>query len=274
MTIHFLGLSCFLIENAKGYRILVDPFSDEAHWGLGPMFPKELKGEPLGANLVLVSESDADHSGVPRNLLQNGSPTKPGDNPFPDLNLRGTIIHEYNGDLNIAWHYTLDGVRLAHFADIAHVLNEQQMSEVGHPDIIFLPMPKADSQDPHVLNRVRENIKLLKPKLVICAHHIVPRDLPSTDEPSTLRAYFRTYFKGHACQHCLYRGEESFIELCYVLENALRLAKEYPSMILDTPTLEITPELLARGAHQPIVILFRVMYANEVESQPTHHAPK
>jgi len=262
MTIHFLGLSCFLIENIKEYRILVDPFSDEIDWGLGPVFPKTMNGKPLGANLVLVSESDADHSGVPRGLLQNGPPTHPGDTPFPDLNLRGTVIHEFNGDLNIAWHYTVDGVRLAHFADLAHVLTPQQCQEIGQPDIIFLPMPKADSHDPHVLDKVKENIKLLKPKLIICAHHIVPRDLPNADEPEKLRSYFRAYFKRHAAHHILYKGERSFIELCYVLENAINLTKLYPSLILNTPFLEITSELLARGQHQPLVILFRSMLAS------------
>ncbi len=28
MKIHYVGLSCFLIENHKGFRILVDPFDD------------------------------------------------------------------------------------------------------------------------------------------------------------------------------------------------------------------------------------------------------
>ncbi len=261
MTIHFLGLSCFLIENAKGYRILVDPFADDPAWGLGPIFPKELDRKPLGANLILVSESDADHSGVPRGLLQNGLLTRPGDNPFPNLNLKGTVIHEFNGDLNIAWHYTVDGARLTHFADLAHVLTPQQCDEIGYPDIIFLPMPKADSKDPHVLDKVKENIHLLNPKLVICAHHIVPHDLPDTDESEQLRTYFRAYFKRHAARHTSYKGEQSFIELCYVLENAFKLTRIHPGLVLDTPTLEVTPELLARGKGKPLVVLFRSMLA-------------
>jgi L-ascorbate metabolism protein UlaG (beta-lactamase superfamily) len=41
MTITYIGLSCFLIENKQGYRILVDPFNDSPEWILGPKFPKE-----------------------------------------------------------------------------------------------------------------------------------------------------------------------------------------------------------------------------------------
>jgi len=36
MKITYFGLSSFLIENDKGYRVLVDPFNDSPEWTLGP----------------------------------------------------------------------------------------------------------------------------------------------------------------------------------------------------------------------------------------------
>ena len=261
MTIHYIGLSCFLIENEKKFRILVDPFNNAPEWSLGPKFPKEFEEKPFGANIVLSSEPDADHAYAPGGWLQHAPPTAPHSDPFPGLDLRGTVIHEYNGDVNIAWHYTVEGVRLAHFADHAHILTPQQCEEIGHPDIIFLPMPKADSRSLGILDKVKKNIELLKPKLVVCAHHIAPADLPHADDPETLRNYFKMYFKQHASTNASYQGEKSFIELCYVLENAYLLTKEFPHLLPDNPTLKITPGLLTRDKDSPIVILFRSMLA-------------
>src|SRR3990167_1816630 len=146
MKIHHIGLSCFLIKNKQGFRILVDPFNDAPEWRLGPLFPAEFQGKPFGANIVLMSEPDADHAYAPGDWLQKAPVTAPGSDPFPDLNLRGTIVHEYNGDVNIAWHYTVDGLRLAHFADNAHVLTDEQLKEIGAPDIIFISPPKTENK--------------------------------------------------------------------------------------------------------------------------------
>lgn len=259
MKINFFGLSCFLIENEKGFRVLVDPFVDTPEWTFGPAMPREFDGRPLGANLVLVSEPDADHAGVPRGLLQNAPPTTRESDPFPGLDLRGTVVYEWAGDVNIAWHYTFDGLRVAHFADNAHVLTDAQLKELGQPDIIFYPMPKADSEKTGVLDSVNRNIELLKPKLVICTHHIVPTDLPQTGNVEVLRTYFRTYFKKYAHTNAGYRGDESFIELSYVYENALALAQNHPSEILDEPFLTVVPEVLMQDSKKPSVIVFRSM---------------
>jgi hypothetical protein len=103
MTITYVGLSCFLIENKHGYRIVVDPFNDSSEWTLGPSFPREFKGKPFGANIVLMSEPDADHAYAPGDWLESAPETKPNSNPFPGLDLRGTVVYEWNGDLNVAY---------------------------------------------------------------------------------------------------------------------------------------------------------------------------
>ncbi|MEW6610247.1 MAG: MBL fold metallo-hydrolase [Patescibacteria group bacterium] len=261
MFIHFIGLSCFLIENAQGYRILVDPFSNDPQYSLGPQFPDEFNGKAFGANIVLSSEPDADHSYAPGSWLYHAPPTQTHSNPFPDLNLRGTVIYEWAGDVNIAWHYTVDGVRLAHFADNAHVLTHEQCKEIGHPDVVFLPLPKSDSLAPGVLDKTKKNIKLLNPKIVICAHHTVPPGTPFSAPVETIRAFFQNYYKKLEGKNIFYKNEESLMPLVYVLENAINLTKEYPSLILDTPTLEVTPSLLKRKNGDPLVVLFRTMIA-------------
>lgn len=255
MKITFIGLSCFLIENEKGFRILVDPFNDSDEWRLGPFFPKTFNNKPFGTNVLLISEPDADHAHAPGGWLQNGPPTKVNENPFPNLNLKGTLIYEYHGDVNIAWHYTVDGIRLAHFADNAHILTESQLMEIGNPDIIFLCPPKTDREE--ALEVTRKNIKLLNPKLIVWAHHITPENLPSSQNAENLRPYFIKYFKEKALRHKYYRDKNSFIEFSYMLENAYKLNPEYNGIIVDDYKIELNKkDLLLQKA-----VLFRKMYS-------------
>lgn len=216
-------------------------------------------GKPLGANIVLMSEPDADHAYAPGDWLEKAPPTKPNSNPFPGLDLRGTVIYEWNGDLNIAYHYTVDGIRLAHFADNAHLLTDEQLAEIGHPDIIFISPPKPDATDnTGPLDVVRRNIEALRPKRIIWTHHLAPKDMPKTGDQNQLRPFFVDYFRTHASTCKLYGDEGSFMELCFLLENAYTLNPEYSGIILDDTMLEIDISMLNRD-EPPTSILFRAM---------------
>lgn len=245
MKIHYIGLSAFLIENRAGFRILVDPFTDEPVWTLGPKFPKTFEGKPFGANIVLMTEPDLDHSATSGSWMASAPQTKPNSNPFPDLNVKGTIIYEWNGDVNIAWNYTVDGVRLAHFGDNAHVLTTEQIQEIGAVDIIFMSPQKVFSEEN--LNVTRKNIELLKPKVVFWSHHIAPKGIPESSDPSILRPFFVEYFKKNASTNSNYKGEKSFMELCTLLETAYKLNPEYHGEILKESSVEITEESLPRS---------------------------
>ena len=218
MKINFIGLSCFLIENKKGFRILVDPFNGTPEWTLGPIFPKKFQNRPLGANIVLMSEPDADHAYAPGGWLQAAPRTKPGERAFPGLDLRGTIVYEWNGDINIAWHYTVDGLRLLHLADNAHKLTRGQLGEMGKPDVLFMSAPKVE--DRMAMDATRKNIAALSPKIVIWAHHLVPEGMPDIEKNEKLREFFRQYFKKNAATNKGYKEPGSFMSLCSVLENA------------------------------------------------------
>ncbi len=261
MKITFIGLSSFLIENEKGFRVLIDPFNPAPEWTLGASFPSTFRGKPFGANIVLMSEPDADHAYAPGDWLQHAPRTKPNDNPFPNFNLRGTVVYEHNGDLNIAWHYTVDGIRLAHFADNSHVLTADQLSEIGQPDIVFMAPPKADGAKlPGSLNVIRKNIEIVKPKIVIWTHHLAPKGLP---EPgANLRDFFSAYFKQHASTNAGYKDETSFMELCYCLENAMELEKDFRHEHAEEASIVIDQTSLERAEERPIAILFRAMTAD------------
>ncbi len=264
MKITFIGLSCFLIENQRGYKILIDPFEDNPEWSLGPVFPSTLNDKALGANITLISEPDADHSRSVAGLLQTAPNTKPTEDPFPGLNLRGTIVYEFNGEMNIAWHYTIDGFRLAHFADNSHLLTKQQLDELGSPDIIFVSPPKTHPDNQDAVAIIKNNIQLLKPKVIIWAHHIAPQNLPASDDPQILRDFFRNYFQKNARTNIGYTGGEDFLPLCYALENAITMSRQYLAQNIQQPTLEITSDMVEKGKTKPISILFRVMAARSV----------
>lgn len=265
MRVTFVGLSCFVVENATGHRLVLDPFNDAPDLSLGVRFPERLDGAPFGANLVLMSEPDADHSRAPGPWLRDAPVrTAPGEDAFPGFDVRGTIIHEWDGDLNIAWHCTVDGLRLLHLADLAHVLTPAQLAELGRPDVVFHPGPKVAPETPEgvaALGIARANITALRPRLVVWSHHLAPPDVPAGRDPAVLRPYFVEFFRAHAATSQYYREPESFIQLCHVLEGAALLTAEAGGEELRSPTLDVTPALLARGEGRPLHLLFRSMVA-------------
>lgn len=168
MKITFVGLSCFFLESSSGSKLLLDPYKDSPKHSLGINFPSNLH-----ADLFLVSHPDDDHSYLTAKMIykrRDSSQTGKNPNLFPNLNLKGTLVHEFNGDLNIAFSFTIDDIRFLHLADNSHVLTHSQIQEIGPVDIIFISPPKIPNQDTHI-----QNIKLLKPKIAILSHYIPPK---------------------------------------------------------------------------------------------------
>lgn len=166
MKITYIGLSCFLIESSNGSRVLLDPYNDQPEYCLGLKFPKEIE-----ADVFLVSHPDEDHSYLRREFIRKKRPSDERDTNsdiegFEDFNLKGTLVREYNGDINIAYSFMLDGLRFTHLADNAHVLSEEQLDEFGQIDILITPTTKGDD------DIFIQNIKLLKPSYVIPSHFI------------------------------------------------------------------------------------------------------
>ena len=221
MKISFLGLSSFLIENSEWYTVLVDPYDDTPKYTLWVKFPKTIQNKPLWANILLISEPDPDHAKIPETLLPNAKSTKPKKSPFPWLNLKWTIVYEYNWDVNICYSYTVDGLRIAHFADHAHTLTDEQIQELWELDIITISPPKCDYKKiPESIEQVLSDIQKLNPKLVIFSHHIAPDNMPFTNDSTILRKFFSAYLVQNASTNIWYKDLTSFIELSYIYENA------------------------------------------------------
>jgi hypothetical protein len=178
MNVSYVGLSCFLLENRVGGRVLVDPYKDTPEYFLGLNFPRDLQ-----ADLFFVSHPDDDHSNLYSNLLSKRRPSNEmADDAdlFPDINIRGVLVKEFNGDLNIAYSFTLDDLRVVHLADNAHALSDRQLNEIGEVDIVFISPPKVPGTNYYI-----ENIRKLKPKVAFVSHIIPPEtdsEFPSKEE--------------------------------------------------------------------------------------------
>ena len=172
MKITFVGLSCYLIEDSRGGRLLIDVFKDAPEYSFGLNLPDNLR-----ADIFLASHADADHANLDEKFvehkLQNDTRNSTEIIIFPDMNLRGTLVKEWNGDLCIAYHFTVDGLRCLHLADNSHSLTEKQITEIGQIAILFLPMSKSKSD---AIALELEIIDKLKPKIIIPAH-IIPLPL-------------------------------------------------------------------------------------------------
>jgi L-ascorbate metabolism protein UlaG (beta-lactamase superfamily) len=172
MKITFIGLSSYLIEDNYGGRLLIDLFHDEPEHSFGLALPKNLK-----ADVFLVSHADSDHSNLSGKFVEHERSSHEKHEGeidiFPNLNLRGTLVKEWNGDLCIAYHFTVDGLRCLHLADNSYSLTDQQISEFGKIDILFLPMPKSKS---YIIKTELDIITKLKPQIIIPSH-VIPLPL-------------------------------------------------------------------------------------------------
>ena len=238
MKITFIGLSCFLLENKQGDLLLLDPYHGDSQFGLGLKFPEDIK-----TDVFLASHADEDHSNIHSAYARHRQESSEQDTKkdvdiFPDFNLRGTLVREWNGDLCIAYSFTIDGIRCVHLADNVHQLSERQLKEIGHVDIIFVPMPKGD------LRVAVDIINQLSPKLVIPSHYIpVARGIkkPSQEE---VAAEIKELFSADWMK---YANNNDFTQNVFVtlFGNALRLQESFENYeeIAET-SFEISKETL------------------------------
>lgn len=220
MRITFIGLSCFLIESTRGERLLLEPYYGDPIYGLGLKFPDDLQ-----ADVFLASHPDEDHSFLRHSMIRQRTNPDQQDREsdidiFPDFNLRGTLVREYNGDACIAFSFTVDGIRCVHLADNAHILSQRQLLEIGNVDIVFVPMPKGDH------NVAADVIRQFQPKIAIPSHYIPV--LSGVDKPqhdaiaSEIHELFTADWMKDANNNDFTQGV--FVKL---FENALNLCDEF-----------------------------------------------
>lgn len=227
MKISFLGLSAFMIEDITRRTIILDPFDDRPEFQLGVHLPTNLK-----ADFVYFSHKDPDHYN-PSFISQSSEKTG-------NFLRRSVTGNEFNGDefkINIL---EVDGLTIAHFADQSVPLIEDQLSAIGKIDIAIYSPPKADGKLlPEALEVSKLNLEKINPKVIIWSHFITPAGWEDQKTSHELRELFKDYLGKTANTNMNYKSRESFIELCYILENALELNKYFNGKIIDGNSIEI-----------------------------------
>ena len=180
-TLTWFGQSCFLLETARGTRVLMDPIAK----GFGFPVPTGVK-----ADLVTISHEHADHANLGMlasraHVIHGLTADKKGwlkiDERFRDVSVRSVGV--YHDDrrgadrgLDTVFIFEAGGLRLAHLGDLGHILTDEQRSDIGAVDVVLLPVGGGGALDAEQATQVMQQ---LRPRLmVIPMHYHVPSATP------------------------------------------------------------------------------------------------
>lgn len=168
MRITWYGHAAFLIEGAsegRPIRIITDPFSPES--GYDPI------DEP--ADILLMSQDDdrfhshtASVLGRPDTIVGRGLPEAGATSH--GIHFRAVQVWEDTArtkNLNGMFHFTLDGVRVAHMGDVGHGLNDAECAALRGVDVLL-----AITGNHHTIAipDLVDAIRRIEPRIVIPMH--------------------------------------------------------------------------------------------------------
>ena len=154
-NVTWYGHSCFLTELA-GSTVVLDPY------GVGSV--PGLRLPDLSADAVHVSHSHTDHGAVER-VLTSGKPLN-----FRVREVMGDHDH-HNGarrGKNRILVIEYEGLRLVHLGDQGCVLTQKQIDEIGHPDLLMLPVGGYFTID---AAEARQIMDQLQPSVTVPIHY-------------------------------------------------------------------------------------------------------
>ena len=168
MEIVYLGHASFKISS-KTTVLVTDPYDPQV---VGLPFPKLER-----VDIVTVSHDHGDHNATTQ--LPSGAfkIAGPGEYEKGGVFVRGVATFHDNKEgaergRNTVYVITLDGINICYLGDLGHKLSEEQMTQVGTVDILFVPVGgfytiNADTASEVVLQ--------LEPKIVIPMHFNTPK---------------------------------------------------------------------------------------------------
>ncbi|MDE7263018.1 MAG: MBL fold metallo-hydrolase [Oscillospiraceae bacterium] len=126
MTITWLGHSCFVLESG-GFRVLLDPYREV----------QGLQDIETEADAVYCSHGHFDHAHTANVRLTSGKA-----NPFAVHEV--PTFHDGQGGAlrgpNTVRKFTAEGVSVAHMGDLGHPLSQAQLADLGHCDVLLIPV--------------------------------------------------------------------------------------------------------------------------------------
>jgi L-ascorbate metabolism protein UlaG (beta-lactamase superfamily) len=170
LKLTYLGHATFLIEG-DGTKILIDPYDEK----VGYPIPS------VEADAVLVSHEHGDHTNV---AMAKGKPSvvrglADGDwrkivkQPVGKVSV--SSVPTYHDDTqgsqrgrNTVFILETEGLRIVHLADLGHLLDQSQVTAIGHPDVVMIPVGGHYTIDAAQAKQVLDQ---LQPKVVIPMHY-------------------------------------------------------------------------------------------------------
>ena len=166
MTIKYLGHACFLLTDASGLRVVVDPYESG---GFGGAIGYGAITD--AADIVVVTHEHADHNyvrGVP------GDPEVCRESCVArGVEFRAIpVAHDEEqgrrrGAVN-AFAFELDGIRICHVGDLGVLLSPDQVAQAGPLDLLLIPVGGTFTLD---ADQAWAVVQQLAPRIIIPMHY-------------------------------------------------------------------------------------------------------
>lgn len=160
-----MGHACFRIKGSQAV-VITDPFPPDLGYSLG---------KPT-ADIVTVSHQHPSHNYVPG---IGGEPRElqgPGEYEISGVLIIGiAAFHDavkgQTRGKNTVYLMEIDGISVCHLGDLGHVLNDEQIEEIGDVDVLLLPVGGISTINAAMAAEV---IRQLEPKAVVPMHYKTP----------------------------------------------------------------------------------------------------
>ncbi len=166
VTIKWFGHSCFLISLDNRVKMITDPFDNSVGY---PM-------PDVTADICVVSHDHFDHNNV---SAVKGNPEVVkgiGEKKAKGISFKGVgAFHdEKQGSLrgkDTIFVWELGGIKFAHVGDLGTELSQDQITQMGPVDVLFVPTGGYYTIDARTADKV---VSSLNPKMVIPMHYKTP----------------------------------------------------------------------------------------------------
>ncbi|MFX0096844.1 MAG: MBL fold metallo-hydrolase [Candidatus Hodarchaeota archaeon] len=165
VSIKWLGHACFEIRNR--ITIVTDPHDGE---GIG------LKPPQSKADLVLISHEHHDHKDGASLVAKHSAEvliSYVGEKTVQEIPIKGIkSCHDpESGSLrggNSVYVFEVGGISFCHLGDLGEILSEEQLNEIGHVDVLIIPVGGTYTLDAEEATEVADKIS---PRIVIPMHY-------------------------------------------------------------------------------------------------------
>ena len=169
MEITWYGRECFRLRGRDATAI-TDPCPPSTGFVAGKH----------DVELLTLSHEHPDHA-YTRSITSRMTLTRPGEYEVRDLLVTGVrSFHDGSGGaergVNTIFNIEVDGVHICHLGDLGHLLTEEQLTEIGHVDVLLVPVGGRYTITP---TEAAEVVTQVGAKLVIPMHFAT--DGASTD---------------------------------------------------------------------------------------------